>query len=158
MNKFKEYIPYIVIIIVVTLVRTFLFTPIRVNGDSMNPTLLNHEIMILNKISKIDRFDIVVIKEPNTHLIKRVIGLPNEKVSYVNNKLIIDGKEIKDPYLKDHTIEDFSIELKSNQYFVMGDNRSNSFDSRYFGPVNEKEIIGTTKTVIFPFNKIGTVK
>lgn len=158
MEKLKEFIPYIVIIVVITLVRTFLFTPIRVNGDSMNQTLFNKEIMILNKVAAIDRFDIVVIKEPNAYLIKRVIGLPNEKVTYQNNKLMINGKETKDPFIKKHTVEDFSIELGANEYFVMGDNRPNSYDSRSLGPIDKSKIVGTTNLVLFPFDHIGIVK
>ena len=83
---FKEVYPYLIIILVVVLIRTFLFTPIRVSGDSMNPTLKNGDIMILNKVAKIDRFDIVVIrsKKINEVLIKRVIALPGETIE-VNN-------------------------------------------------------------------------
>lgn len=91
MNKIiKEIIPYIVIIILVILIRTFLFTPVVVVGDSMVPTLSNSQILLLDKITyrfkEIERFDIVVIDIGKSEIIKRVIGLPGEKVEYKENK------------------------------------------------------------------------
>ncbi len=157
MKIIREFVPYLIMIAVVILIRTYLFAPIRVNGDSMKPTLIDQEIMILNKISAINRFDIVVIKEDTSYLIKRVIGLPNDKITYQNNKLIINGKVVEDSHLGKHIIEDFSISLEKNEYFVLGDNRSNSYDSRIFGPVLKKDILGTTSLVLFPFNRIGLV-
>jgi len=94
MKIIKEILPYMFIIIIVIILRTFVVTPAQVIGSSMEPTLYNSEIIILNKIhyklSNIKRFDIVVIKMDNEKaLIKRVIGLPGEKVEYKDNKLYI---------------------------------------------------------------------
>lgn len=152
--KWKEILPYIIIIIVIVLVRTFIATPIRVNGDSMNDTLKNGDYMILKKFTKnhINRFDIVVVDEHNEKLIKRVIATPNEKVEYKKNKLYINDKYIKNSFGKGNT-EDFRDYCGKNEYFVMGDNRENSLDSRSFGCVDSSKINGTTNFVLFPFGK-----
>lgn len=162
-EKIKEIIPYIVIILVVVLIRTFIITPVNVNGTSMNNTLEDNDTMILNKIgikfSDLKRFDIVVIKTNDTYLIKRIIGLPGEVIEYKEGKLFINGKKIKDPYYKNNNTNDFeSVKIPKNNYFVMGDNRSNSIDSRIIGVINKKDILGTTKLVIFPFRNFGIVE
>lgn len=157
----KENILFIIVLIAIILIRTFLYSPIRVNGTSMYPTLQDKEFMILNKIALkdgIDRFDIVVVKTNNTNIIKRVIALPGESVMYKDNKLYINGKVMEDNYSKTAT-EDFdNIVLKEDEYFVMGDNREVSKDSRIIGPVNIKSIKGKTNLVFFPFSKIGIVE
>jgi len=162
MKKIKEIIPYIIIIIFVVLIRTFIATPIKVNGTSMYDTLNHKDTMILNKIdiklNELERFDIVVIKTGNTYIIKRVIGLPGETIKYQNGKLFINGKKMKDPYYKNNNTSDFeSVKIPKNHYYVLGDNRSDSIDSRIIGPVNIKDIKGTTKLIIFPFKNMGIV-
>lgn len=154
----KEIIPYILIIIFAVLVKKYVVSPIRVNGASMDNTLRNGDIMILNKIGysydSIDRFDIVVVKYGDEELIKRIIGLPGELVEYKDNKLYIDGKLIKENFSKGKT-EDFSFEVPAKQYFVMGDNREVSLDSRKIGSFSLNDIDGSTSLVIFPFNRFG---
>ena len=161
MKKFiLDIIPYIVIVIVVVLIRSFIVTPIRVSGPSMNPTLKSGYIMILNKLAKIDRYDIVVInskKSPNV-LIKRVIGLPGETIEVKDGDIYINDKKIKDKYGSGTTGDFEKITIPKNEYFVMGDNRPVSADSRIFGTFSKKDIKGTTKLVLYPFNKIGNVK
>lgn len=96
-KKVKEILGYVLVIVLVLLVKQFIITPIRVNGASMNDTLYDKDIMILDKISyhfqDIERFDIVVIKMDDEYLIKRVIALPGEKISYQDNKLYINDKK-----------------------------------------------------------------
>ena len=157
----KEYLPYVLIIISIIILRTYFYTPIRVNGDSMYPTLKNGELMILSKIGLregIDRFEIVVVKEDNKYIIKRVIGLPGESVAYIDGKLYINKKEITDEYSKSTTNDFSEVYLNANEYFVMGDNRIVSNDSRYIGPISSEQIIGKTSLRFYPFNKIGNVK
>lgn len=156
--KFKEIISYVIIIAVVILIRTFLVTPIRVNGDSMNNTLKDGYLMILKKYEKnsINRFDIVVINQDGDKLIKRVIGLPKEDIEYKNNLLYINDELINNNYGIGET-QNFKDYCMENEYFVLGDNRENSKDSRIFGCVNDKDILGTTDFIFFPFNKIGKV-
>lgn len=155
----KELYPYVIIVILVVLFRTFIATPILVKGRSMYDTLSGNEMMILNKLAKIDRYDIVVVDEPeDDYIIKRVIALPGETVYCENNTIYVNNKKIDDKYSYGETYDFEEIKLKDNEYFVMGDNREVSKDSRIIGPVTKKEIKGTTKFVLFPFNKIGFVK
>lgn len=159
-NFLKELIPYVIIILVVVLIRTFVVTPIRVDGPSMNPTLKNGNIMILNKLAKIDRFDIVVISSSKTHdtLIKRVIAMPGETIEVRDGKIYINDKKINDKYGSGVTKDFGKIRVPKDSYFVMGDNRPVSADSRVFGTFNKKEIKGTTRFILFPFKSFGTVK
>lgn len=157
----KENIVFLIILTAIIITRIFFFSPIRVNGTSMHPTLQDKEFMILNKISLkqgINRFDIVVVQENNKYIIKRVIGLPGESIMYKDNKLYINGKVVEDNYSKTTTNDFDNVVLGENEYFVMGDNRAVSSDSRIIGPVNIKNIKGKTNLIIFPFNKMGTVE
>lgn len=160
----KELLPYIIIVIVVVLLRTFIMTPIQVDGSSMYPTLEDKELLILKKYDhSFERFDIIVFDYNGNRLIKRVIGLPGENVEYKDNKLYIDGKPIKENFQKNSKTDDFKLEdigfdfIPENSYFVMGDNRENSTDSRIIGLVDKEKIKGSTNLSIFPFDKIGTL-
>lgn len=156
-EKLKELVPYVVIVIVVVLIRTFIATPIKVNGSSMYNTLKGNEICILFKLGKIDRFDIIVTEYENEKLIKRVIGMPGETIEVENGFIYINDKRIKDDYGYGETDDFEKITLNDNEYFVMGDNRKISKDSRLIGPVKEKDISGTTNLILYPFNKIGKI-
>ena len=163
----KEIIMYILIVIVILLIKKFIISPIRVNGTSMDPTLENGDIMILNKIgyriTKIKRFDIVVIKYKDELLIKRVIGLPGEKIKYVNNTLYVNGKKLDEEFDKTYTYN-FSLKeigsttVPDDSYFVLGDNREVSKDSRSIGFIDREDIIGKSSLTLFPFNRFGTKK
>ncbi len=159
-NMIKEFAPFIAIIVIVLLIKQFIVTPVQVNGASMDPTLANGDIMILNKISYkihgINRFDIVVIRANDTLLIKRIIGLPNETVKVEDNKLYINGEEIEQDFLsEDELTNNFETTVKEDCYFVLGDNRNLSLDSRSLGCFKYEDILGTTSLTIFPFNRIG---
>lgn len=197
-DTFLSYAPYIIIIFFVVIIRIFIATPVAVNGTSMTPTLQNKDIMLLYKLTKhtrgIRRFDIVVINTDSGKLIKRVIGLPGDKVTYKIEKddkdneigvLYINDKAIKENFLEE-TIKpetckcgresheraimdgvcfteafdlcEKEITVGDNEYFVMGDNRANSMDSRKIGPVSKDDIMGTTEIILFPFNRIGKAK
>ena len=154
----KEYVPYILIIIVVLLIKRFVVSPIKVNGSSMVDTLHDGDIMLLNIIgyrhSGVDRFDIVVVDTEDEYIIKRVIGMPGETIEYKDNQLYVNGKKMKESYGSDVT-DDFVAKVPKNSYFVLGDNRTNSLDSRYFGAFSKKKILGKTKFTLFPFGRIG---
>ena len=160
MKVIKELIPYIIIIVAVVLIRTFIITPVKVDGDSMKETLNDNDILLLYKLGSIKRFDIVVLDEAydNEKIIKRVIGMPGETVSIKNDKIYINGKIIDNSFAYGATSDVDKIELGEDEYFILGDNRLISKDSRYFGPVTKGEIIGKVVFRLFPFNKIGTVK
>ena len=164
----KEYLPYIIAIVLIISIKAFVITPVRVNGHSMTPTLHENDIMVLNKIAykfeNIKRFDIVVIeKEDGTEIIKRVIGLPGDRVEYKDNKLYINGKYVKENFLHAET-EDLDTEkfdrmtVPKNSYYVLGDNRKNSVDSRYLGFIPKSEIKGRANYIIYPFKRFGNVK
>lgn len=169
MRIIKELIPYIVIIVVVVLFRTFIATPVVVSGSSMDPTLKNGEILILNKLAtNYNRYDIVVldaiINGKKERIVKRIIALPGENIEYKDHSLYINGKKMRDDFKND--TDDFSLEelegieeIKEGYYFVMGDNRDNSLDSRdsRVGLVKKEDIIGRPVIRIWPLNKIGTI-
>ena len=154
----KEYVPYVVLIILVLLFKRYCYSPVQVRGDSMDHTLQDGDIMILDimkyRFHEIQRFDIVVVKAEKEWIIKRVIGLPGETVEYKDNTLYINGKEKKDVYGNGDT-ENFKVKVPNGSYYVLGDNRKISLDSRYFGPFKKKDIIGKTNLTIFPFSRIG---
>lgn len=179
-DLFLEYMPYLIIIFFVVIIRLFVATPVNVKGSSMSPTLQNGDTMILYKLTKnirgIKRFDIVVIKTDSGDLIKRVIGLPGDKikyeVKYVNEEktgvLTINGEVVEEKFLTtskkigtcetNWTICSEEITVPEGGYFVMGDNRDDSKDSRMFGTIPFKDVKGTTELILFPFNRFGKVK
>ena len=160
MKFIRNLIPYIIIIVVVVFIRTFIITPVKVNGTSMYPTLEGNEIMLLNKLGVIDRFDIVVLKldGDQNNLIKRIIGLPGETVEIKNNEIYINDELLDDPYGVGVTYNIDPVTLGEDEYFILGDNRIVSLDSRIFGKIDRSEIKGTTNFIMYPFSKIGKVE
>ena len=160
MKIIKEIIPYIIIVLVVVLIRTFIITPVRVDGDSMKNTLENGDILLLYKLGSINRLDIIVLNEEkdNEKIIKRVIGLPGETVAIKKGKIYINDKVIDDEYAYGETSDYDKVTLEDDEYFILGDNRLISKDSRYFGPIKKSEIKGKIVFRLFPFTKIGTVQ
>lgn len=156
----KELLPYIIIIIVVIIIRTFIFTPVVVNGPSMMNTLHNGDVMILDKIGMklggIKRFDIVVIQTGKTKIIKRVIGMPGETISYHDNKLYINGKEVSDNHSNEITYDFEEVKIPDGEYYVLGDNRTDSVDSRILGTIPKNEMLGHATFIIYPFNRFGS--
>lgn len=153
-----ELIPYIVILIVVVIIRTYFVTPIMVSGPSMQPTLDGGEIMILNKMDDIEKYDIVVVDIKSEEIIKRVIAMPGETIACENGIIYVNGKKQEEKYSQGNTYDFEKVTLDEDEYFVMGDNREDSLDSRVLGKFNRDQIKGTAKLVLFPFNKIGTVE
>ena len=168
----KDLISYGLIILAVVLIRVFIFDPVRVDGPSMNTTLLDGQVLILDKISykknDIKRYDIVVADvcidgkancKRKERVVKRVIGLPNETIYAKDGKLYVNDKEVDSSFTSSDT-EDFSIEdlgfvkIPGDTYFIMGDNRAISLDSREFGPVKKEDIKGKASLRIWPLNKI----
>lgn len=161
MRFIKESIPYLAIILLVITIRTFIVTPVIVRGDSMYPTLDGNEVMLLKKYdTNYERFDIVVINKSveGDNLIKRVIGLPNETIRYKNGLLYINDNLVDDTYAYGETENFQEITLGDDEYFVMGDNRRVSLDSRIIGVIKKDEVEGTVGPIVYPFNKVGFVK
>lgn len=164
MKILKSILPYVIIIIVVVLIRIFIITPVIVDGDSMYPNLVNNQVLLLKKYDKsIKRFDVVVINYNKDRLVKRVIGLPGETIEYKNSKLYVNGKMIEEDMI-DVKTADFRLDyigyetIPEGYYFVVGDNRGNSKDSRIIGLVSKNDIVGVTNFSLFPFNKFGFIK
>ena len=163
----KELYPYVLIIIIVVIIRTFIITPVIVSGDSMLPNLKDKELLLVRKIGynkdQINRFDIVVIKDGNEEIIKRIIGLPGEHISYKNNKLYVNDNLVEENY-KFRDTKDFNLEeictctsIPEGKYLVLGDNRPISKDSRQIGLIDESDIIGKASFRIWPITKIGNI-
>ena len=163
----KNIFSYVIVIVVAILIKVFIFSPVKVNGTSMSPTLENGDIMILNEIgyylNGLDRFDIAVANIDGERLIKRVIGLPGEKVEYRDNKLYINDELVVENFKHEDT-NDFSISalnaevVPKDYYFLVGDNRGNSKDSRIIGFIHKSKIMGKTKVIVFPFNRMSSVQ
>lgn len=162
-------------------IRTFLFTPINVEGASMMPTYENGDRVIINKLGKmvngLERFDVIVFKATEgENFIKRIIGLPGDHIEYKDDDLYINGKKYEEPYLDPYKLKldddsqftyDFKLEDVTNftevpdgYYFVLGDNRPISNDSRYpsVGLISKDQILGKVKIRYYPVNSIGLVK
>ena len=160
-------------LIIAFLVRNFLFSPTVVLGESMSPTFEDNNKVLVNKMSDIERFDIVVFDAPDAdeYYIKRVIGLPGDTVEVRDDVLYIDGKAMKQPYLDesrednhlfgtftaDFTLQELTGEatVPEQSIFVLGDNRINSKDSRSFGFIHRESIIGEVKFRFYPLDDIG---
>ena len=151
----------IVAVLVVVIVQTFIFKGCIVDGRSMMPTLKDGDrgfSFVINKIFGIDRFDVVIVSdvEEAKYIVKRVIGLPNEIVEYRNNELYINGEKFEEDFLADDAYTgDLYYELKDDEYFVLGDNRQVSKDSRYYGPFSGRDIVAKDFLVFWPLNSIG---
>ena len=155
----KEYVPYIVLIVAIILIRMYIITPVRVNGTSMDKTLTDGQILFLYKLGDIKRNDIVVVDKSvqGSTLIKRLIGLPGDTIECIGGKIFINNEEYDDKYSYGITNDFSKVTLGENEYFIMGDNRRVSDDSRNFGPINEKTIKGKIIYSVYPFNRFGKI-
>lgn len=125
----------------------------------MNKTFNNGDILVLYKLSKIERFDVVVLTEAdnNEKIIKRVIGMPGDSVAIKDGNIYINDEKIEDKYAYGVTSDYERITLDDDEYFILGDNRLISKDSRYFGPIKGEDIKGKVIFRIFPFSKFGKI-
>lgn len=195
MKLLKEWGPFALFIIVMLLLRVYVWQPVIVEGHSMDPTLADKERLVIIRTASIKRQDIVVAKELNKetnetkNIVKRVIGLPGDTISFDNDVLTVNGKVVKEPYLADYqkafasdhlqktyhdntffqslaqnanafTLSDngqttFTIKVPKGEYFLMGDNRLVSQDSRKVGTFPKSDIVGEVKLRIWPLKKIG---
>jgi signal peptidase I len=116
--------------------------------------------MILNKLASIDRYDIVVVSKrvAGEEIIKRVIGMPGDSIEIKEGSLFINDEEVIDIYGEGDTEDLKKVFLGPDEYWVMGDNRTVSLDSRFFGKIKKKDIKGETQFIIYPFNRFGKIK
>jgi len=160
----------LVAIAIVIPIRVFIAQPFIVSGSSMVPTFEDGQYLIIDEISyrlnDPQRDDVIVFKYPNDtdkFFIKRIIGLPNETLDIKGNDIMVTNKEypnglkLDQPYVKNTADNTVHFELKNDEYFVMGDNRSASSDSRYWGAVPKKLLIGKVFLRLLPINKINVL-
>jgi signal peptidase I len=152
---------------VALVLRAFVVQTFYIPSPSMVPTLQVDDRVIVNKLSyrlhPVHRKDLVVFTTPPTvdkkfkDLVKRVIGLPGDRIEGRDGKVYINGQPLNEPYLADGTItRDFGpFAVPAGQYYVMGDNRGNSEDSRVFGPIPKSTIVGRAFLRIWPLNRFG---
>jgi signal peptidase I len=172
-NVFDFLQGIVVFLAILVMIYLFLFSPQEINGQSMEPTFYNTELIITNKfifkIAPPNRGDIVIFKSPinkDIDYIKRVIGLPGERVKLSNNSYYINGQKLTEPYLKEGTItsggnylhEGEEITVPQGEYFVSGDNRQHSSDSREFGPIPLQDFIGKGILRYWPANTFTIIK
>lgn len=168
---FKDTLKYIIVIIVVLVIVLYVVTLQQVVGPSMQPTLNEGDVLILNKfhyyLFDVKRNDVVSLKyDGSKYLIKRVIGLPGESIYYKDNILYINGNPYKENIVDGLVTEDFDLKqlgydvIPEDMYLVLGDNRGNSLDSRNkeVGLIKKEDIIGKVFIRIWPLNGFKLVK
>lgn len=177
---FSTIVMIAVIFIVIKGFYAFVMEPFIVDGRSMEYTLHDGERMFMVKVTDIERFDVVIFPAPGNEVndegqpnlyVKRVIGVPGDSIAYQNDQLILNGQPMSEPYLdelgsqfnglftRDFNMEDITGEtvVPEGHYFVMGDNRRNSLDSRDFGFVDIDAVIGEANYVHWPLRNIRTL-
>jgi len=146
----------------------FLYQPVRVEGTSMLPNLEDQDRLFINKLAfrvgDVHRGDVVVFQYPLDHAesyIKRVIGLPGDRVEIDHGRVLVNGHTLNEPYVPARFSDDRSqpeMTIPANEYFMMGDHRSISRDSRDFGPVARELIYGKAAFVYWPMDQAGVVR
>jgi signal peptidase I len=161
---------FLIALAIIIPVRFYLFQPFIVTGQSMQPNIRDGEYLIIDEISyrfgDPNRGDVVVIRspqDPSQFLIKRVIGLPNETLDISRGRVVVknsqhpQGTTLQESYLPNNasTFGSISITLPEGQYYVLGDNRLASSDSRVFGPITKQQIVGRAFLRAFPLSRLN---
>lgn len=161
----------IIALVTVFIIRTFIAQPFLVSGASMEATFHNGNYLLIDEVTYYFREplrgEVVVFKyhsDAEEYFIKRIIGLPGETLTIADSTITISqpGKDdisLNEPYIKEamRTFGERRVTLGEGEYFVMGDNRANSFDSRNWGPLKEQDIVGIARLRLFPFGQAGTI-
>jgi signal peptidase I len=155
-------------LLVALIIRAFFLAAFYIPSESMSPTLEKGDRVLVNKLSyklhDVNRGDIVVFGRPPNEpdngiqdLIKRVIALPGETIEVRDCKVLINGQALVEPYVKEwsRTCTSPPVTVGQNQVFVMGDNRDDSQDSRFFGPISQHLIVGRAFVIVWPFTHLG---
>lgn len=149
--------------VTVFVIRTFLIQPFLVNGASMEPNFFHGNYLLVDEITY--RFrepsygETIVFRSPQNRsifFIKRIIGLPGDKIIIENNEIFINDKQLREEYLSLNikTAGSIDVKLGEDEYFVLGDNRYNSFDSRNWGSLKRDGIVGLVRLRLFPLTQI----
>ncbi|MEQ9809709.1 signal peptidase I [Streptococcus jiangjianxini] len=197
MKRFiKEWGLFTLFLMVFFVTRWLIWFFVTVDGHSMDPTLADREKLLVVKTATIDRFDMVVAEEVENgtkkQIVKRVVGMPGDTITYKNDKLYVNNKETKETYLTDYKKRykkdklqktysynpyfqslaqasdaftqdnsgktSFTVKVPKDQYYLLGDDRIVSKDSRAVGTFKKDTIVGEVKFRYWPFTKIGTLK
>jgi signal peptidase I len=157
-------------VVLAVVVIVFIYQPVKVEGTSMMPGLTDQERIFINKYTyrlgtdSIERDDLVVFHYPNDltqSYIKRIIGLPGDTIAIDDGTVSVNGKVLDEPYVPEEYRDHVSMQKETvppEKYFVLGDHRSSSNDSRVWGYVDRKEIYGKAVFVYWPLDKIGRVR
>jgi signal peptidase I len=170
LNFFEFIKTVIIIVILAAVIRLFVIQPFIVDGQSMEPNFQNNDYLITEKVSfhfsEPRRGETVILRPPDNptvNYLKRIIGIPGDTVSIKKGDVYVNAKKIDEPYIdgqKTLTVknEDLTVTLKQDEYFVMGDNRNHSRDSREIGPVPRHNLVSHVWIRLFPFNKIKLIQ
>jgi len=157
-------------IVLAVVVIVFIYQPVKVEGTSMMPGLTDQERIFINKYTyklgagSIEREDLVVFHypyDPSQSYIKRIIGLPGDSIQIVDGTVYVNGKKLDEPYVPDEYRDHVPLEKKvvpANKYFVLGDHRSSSNDSRAWGMVPRRYIYGKAVFIYWPLDKMGLLR
>ncbi len=180
-REILEWLMTILTAVAIALViRTFIFEPVKVDGASMNDTLADGEVMFISKLGYTSfqwingrvsvfgdpqRFDVVICRYPNrgfTNFVKRIVGVPGDTIAIIDGYLYVNGEKYEEPYINDdYRTGRFSYfpetVVGEGQYFVMGDHRNNSNDSRSIGTIDRSMIVGHVVQVLLPFSSFRSV-
>jgi signal peptidase I len=171
--RVRSAIEWIVVVVgavtIALLVRAFLFQPFWIPSESMEHTLLKQDRVMVNKLSyrlhDINRGDIIVFRRPDSdpngyeNLIKRVMGVGGDTIEGRDGAVWVNGERLDEPYLDPaNVITDFGpVTVPAGQLFMMGDNRDDSYDSRFFGTVPVGNVVGRAFVLFWPLDRIGTL-
>lgn len=158
---------FVIAVAAVWLIRSFLVQPFLINGASMEPNFSDGHYLLIDELSyrlrSPERGEVVVFRSPTddgTFFIKRIVAMPGERVTIKSGEVFINGKPLEEGYIAPgtRTFGDRDLTLESDQYFVLGDNRSYSFDSRNWGPLSRDRIIGVVRLRLWPLNQAMAIE
>ncbi|MED0677399.1 MULTISPECIES: signal peptidase I [Aneurinibacillus] len=159
---FSRY--FLVLAMLLVMVRIFFFAPYVVEGVSMYPTLGDNERIVVNKwiyYVRNPRYGDVIVLHANDEedYIKRIIGVPGDELELKNGVLYRNGKIVDEPYINEVTLGEFDkIKVPPNSYFVMGDNRNRSMDSREIGFISRSKVVGKAEFIFYPFQNVKWIE
>ncbi|WP_348922401.1 signal peptidase I [Enterococcus rotai] len=174
-TKKQAFFPYVKdlliacgsVLVVLIIITAICFKGLRIEGYGMMPTLRNRDIVVAKRTKTIKRFDLVVLTIGNKQQVRRVVGLPDEIVRYQNDQLTIDGHPVDEKFIVDEIndsqrggkafTEDFisgSGSIPEDYYLVLGDNRSYATDSRHYGLIAKRNVIGVITMRLLPINDL----
>ena len=155
----KDWLEAVIEVVLILLILFFLFWPVQVQGVSMEKTFFNNDRLILTRlINNFEKDDVIVIsiqEEESFDIIKRVVAVAGDTVEIIDGSLFVNGKKESNTYSLGNTYykDDISVTIPKNHYFVLGDNREYSTDSRNFGTVEKEQIVGKIIMKILPINQ-----